>query len=69
MGECRDRLLGLKRKLDEFAKIMQLASKQEEITRYEMRMGDPAFWNDQAQAQQMVEALKAVKTVVDPYVE
>ena len=44
MGECRDRLLGLKRKLDEFAKIMQLASKQEEITRYEMRMGDPAFW-------------------------
>ena len=69
MGECRDRLLGLKRKLDEFAKIMQLASKQEEITRYEMRMGDPAFWNDQAQAQQMVVALKAVKTVVDPYVE
>lgn len=69
MGECRDRLLELKGKLDGFAKLVNIPAKLEEIQRYEMRMGDPAFWNDQAKAQEMVAALKAVKNVVDPYVE
>ncbi len=69
MGECRDRLLELKAKLDGFAKLVNIPAKQEEIQRYEMRMGDPSFWNDQAKAQEMVAALKAVKNVVDPYVE
>ncbi len=69
MGECRDRLLELKVKLDAFAKLMNVAAKQEEIQRYEMRMGDPAFWADQAKAQEMVATLKTVKGVVDPCVE
>jgi peptide chain release factor 2 len=61
--------LELKAKLDGFAKLVNIPAKQEEIQRYEMRMGDPTFWNDQAKAQEMVAALKAVKGVVDPYVE
>ena len=69
MGECRDRLLELKAKLDAFAKLMNVAAKQEEIQRYEMRMGDPSFWADQAKAQEMVATLKTVKGVVDPCVE
>jgi peptide chain release factor 2 len=69
VGECRDRLLELKTKLDGFAKLVNIPAKQEEIQRYEMRMGDPSFWNDQAKAQEMVAALKTVKGVVDPYVE
>jgi peptide chain release factor 2 len=69
VGECRDRLLDLKGKLDGFAKLVNIGAKQEEIQRYEMRMGDPSFWNDQAKAQEMVAGLKAVKNVVDPYVE
>ncbi|MBA3700354.1 MAG: peptide chain release factor 2 [Planctomycetes bacterium] len=69
MGECRDRLLELKGKLDAFAKLMNVAAKQEEIQRYEMRMGDPSFWTDQAKAQEMVATLKSVKGVVDPCVE
>jgi len=69
VGECRDRLLELKGKLDAFAKLMNVAAKQEEIQRYEMRMGDPSFWTDQAKAQEMVATLKSVKGVVDPCVE
>jgi peptide chain release factor 2 len=69
VGECRDRLLELKGKLDAFAKLMNVAAKQEEIQRYEMRMGDPSFWTDQAKAQEMVATLKTVKGVVDPCVE
>jgi peptide chain release factor 2 len=69
VGECRDRLLELKAKLDAFAKLMNVAAKQEEIQRYEMRMGDPSFWTDQAKAQEMVATLKTVKGVVDPCVE
>ena len=69
MGECRDRLLELKVKLDAFAKLMNVAAKQEEIQRYETRMGDPSFWADQAKAQEMVATLKTVKGVVDPCVE
>jgi peptide chain release factor 2 len=69
VGECRDRLLELKGKLDGFAKLMNVPAKQEEIQRYEMRMGDPSFWTDQAKAQEMVATLKTVKGVVDPYVE
>src|ERR1043165_3940997 len=69
VGECRDRLLELKGKLDGFARLVNIPAKLEEIQRYEMRMGDPAFWTDQAKAQEMVAALKAVKNVVDPYME
>jgi len=69
VGEFRDRLLELKAKLDAFAKLMNVAAKQEEIQRYEMRMGDPSFWTDQAKAQEMVATLKSVKGVVDPCVE
>ncbi len=69
MGECRDRLLELKGKLDAFAKLMNVPAKLEEIQRYEMRMGDPSFWTDQAKAQEMVATLKTVKGIVDPCVE
>src|ERR1043165_4936801 len=69
VGECRDRLLELKGKLDGFARLVNIPAKLEEIQRYEMRMGDPAFWTDQAKAQEMVAALKAVKTCVDPSVQ
>jgi peptide chain release factor 2 len=69
VGECRDRLLELKGKLDAFAKLMNVPAKLEEIQRYEMRMGDPSFWTDQAKAQEMVATLKTVKGIVDPCVE
>jgi peptide chain release factor 2 len=59
----------LQGKLTNFARLLNVPMKQEEITRYEMRMGDPTFWNDQAKAQSMVALLKAVKSIVDPYLE
>jgi peptide chain release factor 2 len=60
-------LLDLQNKVNEFARLLAVPAKLEEIARYEMRMGDPAFWNDQAQAQVMVAALKTAKGVVEPY--
>ena len=67
MGESRDKLKLLDAKLAEFAKLVSIPAKLEEIQRYESRMGDPVFWNDPARAQEVVVALKAVKAVVDPY--
>ena len=67
MGESRDKLKQLEAKLAEFSKLVSIPAKLEEISRYESRMGDGAFWNDQARAQEVVVALKAVKAVVDPY--
>jgi peptide chain release factor 2 len=67
VGESRDKLKQLEGKLAEFAKLVNIPAKREEIQRYESRMGDGAFWNDPAKAQEVVAALKAVKAVVDPY--
>jgi peptide chain release factor 2 len=69
VGECRERLRILEGKLIEFARLLDVPGKQEEISRYETRMGDPAFWNDQAKAQEVVQTLKGVKGIVDPYLE
>ncbi len=67
MGESRDKLKLLEAKLAEFAKLVNIPAKREEIQRYESHMGDPTFWNDPTKAQEKVAALKAVKAIVDPY--
>jgi peptide chain release factor 2 len=67
VGELRDRLDGLKRKLDEFARLVDRPAKLEAMQRHEHRMGDPAFWNDQTRAQAVVIELKAIKNTLDPY--
>ena len=69
MGELRDKLTALTNQLDEFAKLVDVPAKREEVARYETRMGDPVFWDDQVKAQEVVAALKAIKSVLDPYQE
>jgi peptide chain release factor 2 len=69
VGECRNRLDELQSKLTQFARLLNVPAKQEEISRYETRMGDPNFWHNQSAAQSMVATLKSVKGIVDPYLE
>ncbi len=67
MGEASDALAGVERKLQQFAKLVDIAAKEEEIRELEGRMGEPSFWNDQVRAQQVVITLKSMKNVVEPY--
>jgi peptide chain release factor 2 len=67
VGELQDHIADLSAKLAAFSGLLDVPAKEEEIARYETRMGDPAFWNDPAAAQQLVASLKAVKAVIDPY--
>ncbi len=67
MGEHRDKLLGLRARLDTFTKLVNLGVKNEEITKLEARMAEPDFWTDQVRAKTMVAQLKSLRSVTDPY--
>jgi peptide chain release factor 2 len=67
VGEHRDKLMDMQGRLREFARLVDLPAKQAEMTRYELRMGEPDFWDDPSRARDVVAALKAVKDVLDPY--
>jgi peptide chain release factor 2 len=69
VGELHEQIVDLESKLATFATLLNVAAKEEEIARYETRMGDPGFWNDPAAAQGVVASLKAVKAIIDPYRE
>jgi peptide chain release factor 2 len=67
VGELRDRLQAMARKLDGFAKTVDVPAKTEQETRLEARMSEPDFWNDQNRAKGVVAELKTLKGVLDPY--
>ncbi len=47
--------------------IFDLDAKRETLRQLEERMGAPGFWNDQQQAQAVVQQVKAAKGWVEPY--
>jgi peptide chain release factor 2 len=67
MGERRDRLTAFQAKVVAFAKVIDIPGKLEQIERFEARMADGDFWNDQARAQSQVAELKVLKSIVEPY--
>jgi peptide chain release factor 2 len=67
VGELQDQLADLSAKLVAFSGLLDVPAKEEEIARYETRMGDQEFWANPAAAQQVVASLKAVKAVIDPF--
>ncbi len=54
MSELSESLHDLERKLAQFAKLVNVAAKAEEIRELESRMGEGSFWNDQGRAKQVV---------------
>ncbi|MBA3846314.1 MAG: peptide chain release factor 2 [Planctomycetes bacterium] len=69
MSELGDRYVDLGRKLANFARLVNVEAKTEEIREIEGRMGEGSFWTDQARAQQVVGTLKGMKAVVEPHRE
>ncbi|MBA2479614.1 MAG: peptide chain release factor 2 [Planctomycetes bacterium] len=69
VGEQRDRLLVLQRKVDEFGRLVNIPAKAEEIAKLEARMSEADFWNDQGRAKGMVATLKSLKSVSDPHTD
>ncbi|HEY6826589.1 MAG TPA: peptide chain release factor 2 [Gemmatimonadaceae bacterium] len=54
-------------RLAECGGIFDLDAKRETLRQLEERMAAPGFWNDQQQAQAVVQQVKAAKGWVDPY--
>ena len=67
MSELSVAVEGLEQKLARFAKMVNVAAKEEEISQLEERMGEGSFWNDPTKAQQVVATLKGMKAVVEPW--
>jgi peptide chain release factor 2 len=66
VGELKDRYLALQQKVDAFAKVVDLARREQEIAKLEARMSAPDFWDDQVRAQAMVKELKGNRAVAEP---
>jgi peptide chain release factor 2 len=67
VGELHDRLSAIEKKIGEFAKVVDIPVKEQQIARLESRMSEADFWNDQARAQSQVSELKAIRGIVEPW--
>src|SRR5690606_18549043 len=62
-----DAIADLQTKVARFAKTVDAEGKARAITELEERMGSPGFWDDPGKAQGVVQQLKGLKAVVEPY--
>lgn len=67
MGELHERLSAIEKKVNDFAKVVDIEVKEQQIARLESRMAEGDFWTDQSRAQKQVAELKAIKAVVEPW--
>lgn len=55
------------RNFSKFKGIFDLPFKETQITELNSKMAEPGFWDNQKAAQEIIEKLKALKAVVDPW--
>ncbi len=67
MGELHERLSAIEKKVNDFAKVVDIEVKEQQIARLESRMAEGDFWTDQVRAQKQVAELKSIKSVVEPW--
>ncbi len=67
MGELHERLSAIEKKVNDFAKVVDIEVKEQQIARLESRMAEGDFWTDQSRAQKQVAELKSIKSVVEPW--
>ncbi|QKS72284.1 peptide chain release factor 2 [Paenalkalicoccus suaedae] len=67
MAEIRQELEKISTLLDEFRGSLDLEEKETRIAELEDRMADPSFWNDQENAQKVINENNGLKAVVDTY--
>jgi peptide chain release factor 2 len=68
MGELKDRIEELGRKVTHFAGVVRIDERQRELARLEARMSEADFWNDRIAAQAQMAELKGHKDIVDPWI-
>jgi peptide chain release factor 2 len=69
LSEQSDALQELDRQLESFASHVDVGFKRTRIDELEQRMSAPGFWDDQATAQSIVQELKALKNIVEPWTD
>ena len=67
MGELHERLSAIEKKVNDFAKVVDIEVKEQQIARLESRMAEGDFWTDQIRAQKQVAELKSIKSIVEPW--
>ena len=67
--ECRQRLTRLKERIDEFSELLNIDTKKEKLYQLQLKMGEPAFWNDSKASSSLIDELKALKDDVDKFQE
>ena len=57
----------LQGQIDSFAAAVNVAQQQQRADELEAIMSAPAFWDDQAAAQQVIAEMKGLKNLLEPY--
>ncbi|WP_169738745.1 peptide chain release factor 2 [Salinicoccus luteus] len=65
--EIRNFIADMHGKLDDFRGSLDLEEKEIQIREYEERMADPGFWDNQEEAQQVIDSNNNLKRVVDEF--
>ncbi|MFC3389423.1 peptide chain release factor 2 [Salinicoccus sesuvii] len=69
LHEIRHFIADMHGKLDDFRGSLDLEEKETQIREYEETMADPSFWNNQEEAQQVIDSNNNLKKVVDEFRE
>ncbi|WP_142299199.1 peptide chain release factor 2 [Shouchella clausii] len=67
MTEMKQELVALEKRLSDFRGSLDVAEKEERIAELEEKMADPDFWNDQEQAQAIINETNGLKEQVHTF--
>ncbi|WP_411843504.1 peptide chain release factor 2 [Salinicoccus sp. HZC-1] len=69
LHEIKNFVADMHGKLDDFRGSLDLEEKETQIKEYEERMADPDFWNDQEEAQKVIDSNNHIKKIVEGFRE
>ena len=69
MSELSEALDQLRSKVDAFGVTLDVKAKQRRLAELEGQMNEVGFWDDQERAQVVIQAVKATRNVLDPFIE
>lgn len=69
LSEIKERLKGLDKKLNELRAYLDIEKNEIALKEFEAKMASPGFWDNQEKARSVIQQLKAVRVIIDPYFE
>lgn len=69
LSEIKSKLKELNRKLDELQRYLDINANELKLKELEAKMVNPGFWDSQEKARSVIQELKRVRVIIDPYFE